>query len=445
MTIWYSSAAYLLVPWAILRLVWRGFRYRAYWHRWRERFGFIRPVAGRRVIWVHAVSVGEVRTSAPLVEALLDSYPDHRILLTTMTPSGSEQVRDLFGERVQHCYVPYDLPDAVRRFMERARPEFAVIVETEFWPNIFRACHQRGIPLLLVNVRVSSSSIRGYLRFPNFTRDMLAQASVMCAQSPMDIERLRRLQAPEGIIHLTGNLKFDVARPRRRLHYLRQHWGGDRPVWIAASTHQGEERMVLDVFGRLRDEIPDLLLVLVPRHPERFPTVERLCRRSGFSTVLRSDQRGALPKDTAILLGDTIGELCNLYTACDVAYVGGSLVPKGGQNPLEALAAGVPVLFGPHMFNFEQISALILERGAGRQVQNADELAESLLELFANEDVRRGIADAGQKVIRENTGALDRTLDHVQRALGHAEAPAPAPVAAGWQRSQTSLARLPHR
>ena len=290
MRLW-RFVVYLLLPYALGNLIWRGLRYPAYWHRWPERFGYVAPLRGQRTLWVHAVSVGEVRSAAPLVSALVERYPGHRVVVTTMTPTGSEQVKDLFGDRVSHCYVPYDFPDAVRRFLDRVRPEVAVIAETEFWPNIFAECGRRRIPLLLVNGRVSQASLRGYLRVPKIARAMLANADLLCAQTRVDAQRLRNLGVPEQLIHVTGNLKFDVELPAQLLEEaraLRGHWGADRPVWIAASTHPGEERKVLDAFAELKRRYPPLLLVLVPRHPERFRAVARLCRQRGYAVALRS-------------------------------------------------------------------------------------------------------------------------------------------------------------
>ena len=422
MTTW-AIVVYLLLPYAVVNLLWRGMRYPAYWHRWPERFGLVQRLDGERTIWVHAVSVGEVRSSAALIEALAERYAEHTLVVTTMTPTGSEQVRELFGDRVNHCYVPYDFPDAVRRFLDRVRPEVAVIAETEFWPNIFAACKKRGIPLLLVNGRVSQESLRGYLRVPKITRAMLAQAQLLCAQTRTDAQRLRNLGAPEQRIHVTGNLKFDVELPARLLeqgHELRGHWGRTRPVWIAASTHGGEEAKLLEAFALLRMVLPDLLLVLVPRHPERFRSVARLCRRRGFKTALRSRSRGPLPQDTQILVGDTMGELQRLYAAADVAFIGGSLVPKGGQNLLEACAVRVPVIFGQHMFHFEEISAMALERGAARQVYGVEDLATAVALYFDQPDLRRAAGRAAYTLVTDNRGALTRTLTLMSDALTRA-------------------------
>lgn len=419
MTIW-SFVAYLLLPYALWNLLWRGFRYRPYWNRWPERFGFIPPADGQRIIWVHAVSVGEVRSAAALIVALDERYPEHRIHVTTMTPTGSEQVRELFGERVSHSYVPYDLPDAVHRFLDRIRPELAVIAETEFWPNIFAACRRRGIPLFLVNVRVSQASLRGYLRAPKTIRAMLGNADLICPQTRVDAERLRRLGAPEERIEVTGNLKFDVELPQSLLQEaaaVRQLFGRHRPVWIAASTHAGEESQVLEAFARLRENHPDLLLVIVPRHPERFESVARLCERRGYEIALRSFTHRELEPDIDIVVGDTMGELQRLYAASDVAFVGGSLVRHGGQNILEACAVRVPVIFGPHMFHFEEIASLALERGAARQVADASELAEAVALWLDQPDLRRATGEAAHSLVEDNHGALQHTLRLMDGAL----------------------------
>jgi 3-deoxy-D-manno-octulosonic-acid transferase len=416
----WRAVVYLLLPYALGNLIWRALRYPAYWHRWPERFGFVMRLQPKRTLWVHAVSVGEVRSSAPLVDALVARYPQHRVVVTTMTPTGSEQVKELFGDRVSHCYVPYDFPDAVRRFFDRVRPEAAVIAETEFWPNIFAECGRRRIPLLLVNGRVSQESLRGLLRVPNIARRMLANADLLCAQSKVDAQRLRNLGAPEQLVHVTGNLKFDVQLPVQLLEEarsLRAHWGRQRNVWIAASTHAGEERKVLDAFARLALRFPGLLLVLVPRHPERFQAVARLCRQRGHSVALRSRTPRELPPGTAVLVGDTMGELQRLYAAADVAFIGGSLVAHGGQNLLEACAVHVPVVFGPYMFHFEESSAMALERGAARQVHDVDGLVAAVALYFEQPDLRRAAGNAAYTLVTDNRGALKRTLGLVEAAL----------------------------
>lgn len=419
MTAW-SFVIYLLTPYLIWHLLWRGIRYPAYWRRWHERFGYLEPLRGHRVIWVHAVSVGEVRSSAALISRLMALYPEHRILVTTMTPTGSEQVRDLFGEAVSYAYVPYDFPGSVRRFMARAEPEFAVIAETEFWPNLFAACSQRAIPLLLVNVRLSQASLQGYLWVPKTARAMLANADLVCAQTRTDEHRLKTLGVDDALIHVTGNLKFDVPVPDSALEEgrrLREQWDGERPVLVAGSTHKGEERRLLKAFSLVRSSFPNLLLVIVPRHPERFGSVARLCRRAGYSVVRRSRGERTIDASVDILIGDTMGELQRLYSAADIAFIGGSLVRVGGHNVLEACAVGCPVLFGPHMFHFEEIGAMALDEGAGRQVYDVGSLAESVLLYLEQADLRLAAGEAARRLVAANSGALDRTLELIEHEL----------------------------
>jgi 3-deoxy-D-manno-octulosonic-acid transferase len=393
----------------LTRLAWRGLHNRGYWQRWGERFGFVPRLDGP-VIWVHAVSVGEARASAPLVKALRHDYPGHRLLITTMTPTGSATVRDLFGDAVAHCYVPYDLPTAVWRFLNRTRPKLALIMETELWPNLFRQCRRRGIPLVLANVRMSEKSARGYQRFASITRATLANVRRTGAQTESDAERMRALGAAN--VEVTGSIKFEMQLPDdlgEKAEALRAGFG-ERPVWVAASTREGEEEYVLDAFARLREHIPGLLLVLVPRHPERFDTVAKLCRQRGFPIERRSERKDGVAPGTAILLGDTMGELLLFHAVADVSYIGGSLVPRGGQNLLEAAAVGTPVVFGPHMFNFSEISRMAIERGAGRQVHDSAALAEAVGDYLADPAARRAAGEAGRLLVEENRGALVRTL-----------------------------------
>jgi len=409
----YTWLLRILFPVLIIRLGWRGLRNRAYWQRIPERFGFIPRIAAERLIWIHAVSVGEVRAVQPLVKALFDNYPDYAILLTTMTPTGSDQVKKLFNTQVWHCYVPYDFPSAVSRFLDRTRPALSLIMETELWPNIFHMCRKRSIPLLVANMRMSESSMQGYLRFAGFTSSTLRQVNTLAVQSQVDAQRLKKMGASEQALKVIGSIKFEIKLPASLLEtaeVLRRDWGQDRPVWIAASTREGEEVHILAAFTDLKIRFPQLLLVLVPRHPERFSPVARACRRKGYKTALRSEQNGPVDKDIEILVGDTMGELQLLYAASDVAFVGGSLVPAGGHNLLEAAAVGVPVVFGPHMFNFDEISMITRERGAGVQVRNARELAETVGDLLGNANRRFETGEAGKRMVNENRGALEKTL-----------------------------------
>jgi 3-deoxy-D-manno-octulosonic-acid transferase len=367
----YSLLLPLLIPVVILHLLIRGLKNPDYFRRWGERFGFNKINPDSPVIWVHAVSVGEARAAVPLINELFNRYPDTPVLVTTMTPTGSTEVLRQLGDRVLHCYVPYDLSWSVNRFLNQLKPCLAVTLETELWPNIFNGCNQRGIPIVVANARMSESSMRGYLRFEKLTRSTLEQVSLIAAQSRADARRLRRMGAPSEIISITGSIKFEIKLPaslREAAESLRRDFGSMRPVWIAASTHDDEEKKVLVAFRELRRSYPDLLLLLVPRHPERFVAVAKISRRDGFKTMLRSELQGPVAEDIEVIVADSMGELLKLYTASDVAFVGGSLVPVGGHNVLEACAVGLPVIFGPHMFNFDEISQLTLSREAGIQV-----------------------------------------------------------------------------
>ncbi len=408
----YSAVVYVLVLWALAHLVWRGMRYSPYLKRWHERFGFVDKANGKDVIWVHAVSVGEVRTVARLVDFLKSAFPEKSILITTMTPTGSEQVRQLHGNSVLHCYAPYDLPGSVRRFLDRVQPELAFVIETEFWPNILRLCEERGIPSLLLNVRVSPKSFKGYSRFPEFIRHMLDRPTVIAAQSEQDAERLLSLGAPVDKVTVTGNLKFDLQPPvgvEDTARDLRNRWGVSRPVWIAASTHDGEEEKVLEAFATLLKSHSHALLVLVPRHPERFAGVEKLCRRAGYVVEKHSEGRDPLPPGTQVVLGDTMGELVSFYAASDVAFIGGSLVRHGGHNLVEAMVVGTPCVFGPHVFNFEQSSRTALEYGAAEQVRDPRALAATIAAYLDNPERRERAADAARRVIEDNRGSLRAT------------------------------------
>jgi len=423
MRAFYTWLLRLLLPFILLRLAWRGLRNPGYWHRIPERFGFVAAPDEARLIWIHAVSVGEARAAAPIVKALAEHYPHHSVVITTMTPTGSATVRTLFGDRVLHCYVPYDYPSAVRRFLDRARPQLALVMETEMWPNLFHACQARGLPLIMANVRMSERSMRGYLRVAGLARATLAQVTSIAAQSQADAERMVRIGADPARVHVTGSIKFELSvsgSTLERADVLRGEWGRGRPVWIAASTHEGEDEAVLAAQRELRkrDRLADTLLVLVPRHPERFAQVAKLAERLGFTIARRSQHAAPLDRSVEVLIGDTMGELQLFLAACDAAFIGGSLVPVGGHNTLEASVVGKPVVFGTHMFNFSEIAAMTLERGAGVQIQSAAELAPAMSDLLGSANRRDALGDAGRRMVEENRGALARTLALIEEVLG---------------------------
>jgi 3-deoxy-D-manno-octulosonic-acid transferase len=408
----YTILLYLLTPIILLRLFWRGRRAPAYRQRWRERFGIYTHTYPHSVLWVHAVSVGEVQAALPLLKNLRTTWPDLPLLITTMTPTGAQQVYKLFGDSVFHVYLPYDYPDAVQRFLTCFRPYIGIIMETELWPNLLATCAARGIPLVLANARLSARSARRYQRVGGLTRQILAHIALIAAQHEDDAQRFRALGAKEVLV--TGSLKFDLHLPSELEAHSRalRHLWGRRLVWIAASTHEGEESLILEAFKRVRQEFSTLLLILVPRHPERFDHVATLCDKYGFSYARRSCHDTVEPS-TAIYLGDTMGELLLLYGSADVAFIGGSLVPTGGHNPLEAAALGVPVLFGPYMFNFADISQRLIAGHAATQVNSSASLARALNTYLHKPALRHRTGAHGRRFVHSNQGALTRLLTQI--------------------------------
>jgi 3-deoxy-D-manno-octulosonic-acid transferase len=357
-----------------------------------------------------------------MIRALLQRYPTLPITVTCMTPTGSERIQALFANepRIQHCYLPYDLPCAAKRFLDQARPKLAVIMETELWPNHIHQCAKRGIPVALANARLSERSAKGYGRFHKLTGPMLAEMSLFAVQTEAEAQRFRDLGARPETVEVTGSIKFDLTidpQLLQRAAQLRGQWQAqERPVWIAASTHEGEDEVVLAAHCRLLANHPDALLILVPRHPERFNPVFELCRQQGFATVRRSTGE-PVTAGTSVLLGDTMGELLFLYALADSAFVGGSLVPNGGHNLLEPAALAKPVLSGPHLFNFLEIATQLRSAGALAEVDDAEGLALAVQRLFELPSDAQRMAEAGLKVMRTNQGALQRLLDGLGRLI----------------------------
>ncbi|QHC99244.1 3-deoxy-D-manno-octulosonic acid transferase [Pseudomonas sp. S04] len=418
----YTALFYLGLPLVAIRLWLRSRKAPAYAKRIGERFSIGLPPMAPGGIWVHAVSVGESIAAAPMIRALLERYPQLPITVTCMTPTGSERIQALFANqpRIQHCYLPYDLPCAAARFLDRVQPKLAVIMETELWPNHIHQCAKRAIPVALANARLSERSAKGYGRFRQLTQPMLAEMSLFAVQTNAEAERFRALGARAETVEVTGSIKFDLSIDPtllQRASDLREQWqASQRPVWIAASTHEGEDEVVLAAHRQLLASHPDALLILVPRHPERFNSVFELCQQQGFNTVRRSS--GApVSADTAVLLGDTMGELLFLYALADSAFVGGSLVPNGGHNLLEPAALAKPVLSGPHLFNFLEIAALMRNAKALQEVEDAHGLAVAVQRLFELPRDAQQMAEAGLTVMRANQGALQRLLDGLGRLL----------------------------
>lgn len=410
----YTLILYLLVPVVLLRLYRLGFSDPEYRRRWGERFGFVPRLApNARRVWVHAVSVGEVQAALPLIQSLRERLPEIEVVITTTTPTGADAARRGLGKDIRHFYVPYDLPGAVRRFLSRVDPALAIMMETELWPNLCLACSRAGIPLMIANARLSQRSAEGYRRFARLTRGMMAEISAFAAQSRADAERFELLGADPARISVTGSVKFDIRLPAsisEQAQALRRRLGVNRPVWIAASTHEGEEEAVIEAHRGVVAKRPDAALVLVPRHPPRAGKVAELCQKQGFAVVIRSQDR-YLYGEPQIFLVDTMGELPLFYSAADVAFVGGSLVPKGGHNILEPGGLGLPVITGPFMFNFAQISDLMVEVGAAWVVRNAAELAAKVTELLGDAECRHAAGDSARRVVEANRGAVNRVLE----------------------------------
>ncbi len=409
----YATLLVLAYPFVVLLLIWRGARNPDYRGGRRERLGWAYAEVPRDIVWVHAVSAGEVIAAAPLIRRLTAMLPDIRVLVTTMTPTGASQVRRLLGNRVSHCYAPYDFPWALRRFMKRVRPRLLVLMETELWPNMVRMSAARGVPVVLINARLSERSARGYRRIAGLTRAMLGELTWIAAQYPEHAQRFVELGAPRGIVDVVGNVKFDVEMPgdfRERVAALRARWGtAGRPVWIAASTHDGEDEIVLDAHRRLLATSPDALLILVPRHPQRFDSVARLAS-DGLVMQRMTNATGSVAQ---VILGDTMGQLIYLYGVAQIAFVGGSLVPHGGHNPIEAAASGLPLVMGPHDFNFASVVAAFEAAGCLHRAADSASLAEAVGGLF-DDAARRAVEVArAREVVSKNAGATDRIADRL--------------------------------
>lgn len=408
----YTLLLYLAFPLVLLRLLWRSIKAPAYRERWLERLGVFTAPTAWGGLWVHAVSVGEVQAVLPLIRQLLADNPGLPITVTTTTPTGSARVVEQLGELVLHVYFPYDLPPALTGFIRRVRPRALLMVETEIWPNLLHSCRRHGVYTLLANARLSARSAQRYARLGRFTRDTFAHIDCIAAQTEADAARFRALGVAADRVFVTGSIKFDIrirASLEEQVEVLRREWGG-RPVWVAGSTHEGEDELVLQAHHKVLSSFPNALLILVPRHPERFERVAGLCKREHLQLARRS-RPGSYSPQTQVYLGDTMGELPVVIGSADVAFIGGSLVPTGGHNMLEAAAQGVAVCFGPHVFNFAAISELLVAEGAARRVGDEVELAQQVIAWFRDATARAEVGENGRRVVRQNRGALARLVD----------------------------------
>ncbi len=406
----YSFLFYCSIPFVISRLLWRSLKNPAYRQRWLERFGFYTQTYTQDVIWFHAVSVGECEALFPLIH-LLQSHQLHlSILITTTTPTGSARVKNVLGESVQHVYLPYDLPDVIARFLKTFKPKIAVIVETEIWANLYHACAGKQIPLYLINARLSEKSVRGYQKIPSLVIPTLNTMTKIATQTEMDKERFIEIGANPNTVQNLGNIKFDVIISDDTLNQgfaLKTELFKNRFVFLAASTHEGEEILLFDCYKKLKLQIPELLLAIAPRHPERFAVVENLAKNAGLNIVTRTSQQSCT-KETDIFLIDTLGELKLFYATADIAFVGGSLVPIGGHNVLEPAAVGVPVLFGLKMHNFAFIAKKMLAAQAAIQCKNIAELESQISDLYNQPELRNTLTTNAKKFVAQNQGATEK-------------------------------------
>ena len=411
----YTLLITLLFPYVLFHLLWRGRKQPAYLQHVMERFGFYDITPTKPLIWLHAVSVGESRAAVPLIQQLQKHYPQYQILITHMTPTGRDAGETLFGDSVLRCYLPYDYPFAVKRFLAHFQPSIGLLMETEIWFNLIHACTNARMPLFLVNARLSARSARKYARFKHLTRESLINLSGIAAQTEMDAQRLTTLGAPA--VRVMGNLKFDIPPPVAALQMgltLRDRFGPARPVLLAASTRDGEEALLIDMLATIN--IPNLLTVIVPRHPQRFDEVAALLQKHAIHFQRRSAETPIAP-DTKVVLGNSMGEMFAYYAACDIAFIGGSLLPYGGQNLIEACAVGRPVIVGPHTYNFAAATENAVRAGAAIQVNDADELALKVAELLRDGQKIRAMSDAGLNFSRSHQGATQRILQLIEPYL----------------------------
>ncbi|MUV12779.1 lipid IV(A) 3-deoxy-D-manno-octulosonic acid transferase [Noviluteimonas gilva] len=418
----YSVALYVLLPVTAYHLIWRGFRQRAYFRRWNERYAAYRGLhdddAPRDTLWVHAVSVGEVNAAAPVVNALRKLHPHLPLLVTTITPTGSARVRALWGDSVQHVYLPYDVPGAVRRFFEHFRPRAGLILETELWPNLLFGARDHGVPTYLLNGRLSERSLRGYRVLAPIVGRALRTVRRVGAQSEADGQRFIALGAkPDQVLDL-GNLKFDTPVPEGLDDFLVQFraQAGDRPVWIAASTHEGEEADVIALHRRLREKHPGLLLLWAPRHPERFRAAVDHAHAAGWRVATRRLTRWPGPGDDVFVV-DTLGELMAFYACAQVAFVGGSLQAIGGHNLLEPAAVGTAIVTGPHLHNFADIARRLEQAQAVRIAQDVEGVFADVDALLGDETARQQMVEAGLRLVQEGRGALARSFEMIAPVL----------------------------
>ena len=419
----YTFIYFLILPLYFLRLLVKGVKNPDYLYRWNERLGFgrLKPSGEKKVLWVHAVSVGEVNASIPLIRSILKKYEDSEVLVTTTTPTGSKILMDKLGSRIKHQYLPIDLPIFLNRFLRIWNPRALILLETEIWPNLIAMCKKKDIFVSLVNARLSERSLKKYLRFKDVISESISDLDLIIAQYKTDQKRFRQL-VPRKKINLCGNLKFDQEIPDQFLEIsnsIKEGWSINekmRPTLIGASTHEGEEEALLDGFIKIKQELDNPLLILVPRHPERFNRVKQIIRSYNLSISVRSIKE-EVQNDTDVLLGDTMGELNFLYSLSDVAFVGGSLINHGGQNLLEPAALSLPIISGPNLRNFEEIAKKLKNQGALEIVKGPKDIQEVFSKLISDKRELNKRKKASRLVYEENRGAVDRILNDLDNPL----------------------------
>lgn len=412
----YSLLLYLYIPFELIRLLRRSRKAPDYKKRWGERFASTLPNCDKPVIWFHTVSVGETLAALPVIRRVIQDNPDKQVLVTTMTPTGSERVQATLGDSVCHCYAPYDLPHALNRFYEHLKPECLFIMETELWPNMIHHASKRNIPIVLMNARMSEKSARDYQRFSTLTRFMLGNLAQIAVQNETDANRFKRLGASDDQLSITGNIKFDLTIPddlNEKVKTLKKSLS-DRPIWLAASTHKGEDEIILNAHKEILQKTPDCLLILVPRHPERFNDVYKLCEEFPMEVSRRSSL--SLPRGQ-VYLADTMGELLLFCALADMAYVGGSLVETGGHNCLEVAAFKKPAMSGPYDFNFAEINKQLKASGGLVYVSGSHSIADQVISWIEQPEKARQVGEAGFSVVQKNRGALQRLLEILNQYL----------------------------
>jgi len=429
----YTLLSYFILPFAFLRLLKKSRLTPAYRKRWSERLG-ITKFKTKNAIWIHAVSLGEAITAYPLIQKLLQDFPDQEFLITCMTPTGSQFIREKFGDylknkKIKHSYLPYDLPIFIKKFLKNTQPKVLILIETELWPNLLKYTHENKTKIILANARLSERSYLKYEKFLRLSSEMLNYLDLIIAQTDQDARRFEALGVTKSKIKVTGSLKFDLNIPDNILDRSQELKNkiinsNQRPIWIAASTHEGEETYVLDIHRHLLKTNPATLLILVPRHPERFVKIKKLCEQENFSIQTRSETKnnpennlGNILESTQIFLGDSMGELLIYYSLAQVAFVGGSLVPRGGHNLLEPAALKKPSITGPHVFNFQQITETLVQAGGALLISEIPLMTAALRDLFANPERAKQMGENAYQVVQKNKGTLDRQYALIQSEL----------------------------